>query len=127
MCSICLQPIESHHMTRELKCDHIFHAECFDIWGNNGSDFVSCPLCRKKYRKKYLHYNPPHFVILRPKEPNKISSLSDHLRITAIIATICFLKSLFDRSPINQNWGLTQIWFTITIVFIITIIILNRY
>ncbi|KAK9056529.1 hypothetical protein SSX86_023891 [Deinandra increscens subsp. villosa] len=43
-CSVCLCELEQGDKTRVLpKCNHVFHAECIDMWFHSHS---TCPVCR---------------------------------------------------------------------------------
>ncbi|KAK9056533.1 hypothetical protein SSX86_023895 [Deinandra increscens subsp. villosa] len=43
-CSVCLCELEQGEKTRILpKCNHVFHAECIDMWFHSHS---TCPVCR---------------------------------------------------------------------------------
>ncbi|KAI3802798.1 hypothetical protein L1987_30941 [Smallanthus sonchifolius] len=43
-CSVCLSELEQGEKTRVLpKCNHVFHAECIDMWFHSHS---TCPVCR---------------------------------------------------------------------------------
>ncbi|KAK1436948.1 hypothetical protein QVD17_02732 [Tagetes erecta] len=43
-CSVCLSELEEKEKTRILpKCNHVFHAECIDMWFHSHS---TCPICR---------------------------------------------------------------------------------
>ncbi|MFS7950156.1 putative transcription factor C2H2 family [Helianthus anomalus] len=43
-CSVCLSEVEQGENTRVLpKCNHVFHAECIDMWFHSHS---TCPICR---------------------------------------------------------------------------------
>ncbi|KAI3773253.1 hypothetical protein L1987_47778 [Smallanthus sonchifolius] len=43
-CSVCLSELEQGEKTRVLpKCNHVFHAECIDMWFHSHS---TCPICR---------------------------------------------------------------------------------
>ena len=92
-CAICLAEIENLEDLKVIKCEHKFHRECFDVWGNNGTDYVSCPMCRAIYRKKYLHYNPPHFVVCRPK-PKDCHDVISEFKAILIIILIAFTAGI---------------------------------
>lgn len=113
MCSICTEDIQSNQAIKKLKCNHKFHAECFDIWGNNGSDYVSCPLCRRRYKKKHKYYNPPHFVIVRDEERQRkdASFQFGWVYIIAILIGIIILMitEWYDGRKINFRAILTII------------------
>jgi hypothetical protein len=111
MCSICLQPIQTTEITKNLICRHQFHAPCFDVWSNNNTDYVSCPMCRKVYKKKYKYCNPPHFVLVRPKPKMFKGFNSTFLIPTLIVMSICYIIiSIFDQDKRNANWGITKLW-----------------
>ncbi|KAL8232487.1 hypothetical protein R6Q57_002265 [Mikania cordata] len=43
-CSVCLSELEQGEKARILpKCNHVFHAECIDMWFHSHS---TCPICR---------------------------------------------------------------------------------
>ncbi|KAJ1685285.1 hypothetical protein LUZ63_016675 [Rhynchospora breviuscula] len=44
VCSVCLEPFQEGEVVRELpRCQHLFHAECIDMWLYS---HITCPLCR---------------------------------------------------------------------------------
>ncbi|KAI3497931.1 hypothetical protein L2E82_13927 [Cichorium intybus] len=43
-CAICLSKIEDDDEIRELRCDHLFHRNCLDMWLSYRH--ATCPLCR---------------------------------------------------------------------------------
>ena len=43
ICAICLSELQPKERVKQLPCDHIFHASCVDMWGENSN---SCPLCK---------------------------------------------------------------------------------
>ena len=116
MCSICLTSFEDGEVPKDLRCRHLFHQHCFDACGNNGTPYVSCPICRKAYKKKYILCNPPDFVIPYPKTQPTEPLMAN---VLIFIAVGCLLLSIFDFDPRNQNWDLTKIW---TVLFLITLV-----
>lgn len=44
-CSVCLCQFMEGDMVRSLRCNHIFHKDCLDLWLRPPAR-VSCPLCR---------------------------------------------------------------------------------
>ncbi|KAI3684114.1 hypothetical protein L6452_33333 [Arctium lappa] len=43
-CAVCLSDLQEGENTRILpKCNHVFHAECIDMWFHSHS---TCPICR---------------------------------------------------------------------------------
>lgn len=42
-CSICLEEYKKNDNVNILKCNHIFHIHCLNLWLCNNS---TCPLCR---------------------------------------------------------------------------------
>ncbi|KAK4415736.1 RING-H2 finger protein ATL1 [Sesamum alatum] len=43
-CAVCLSVFEEGELVRQLpKCNHLFHAQCIDMWLYSHMD---CPLCR---------------------------------------------------------------------------------
>jgi hypothetical protein len=56
-CAICLDSINAHTSNHTLPCNHTFHTDCFQFHQHkclSASKTVSCPLCRKKLRRKDL-------------------------------------------------------------------------
>jgi hypothetical protein len=47
VCTICIEPYEESEKIRTLKCSHIFHKECIDLWKYNGNK--RCPLCNEDF------------------------------------------------------------------------------
>ena len=45
MCSICFEQFNDDEECRELKCNHMFHQKCVDIWL---AEHVTCPVCREE-------------------------------------------------------------------------------
>ncbi|KAK8648737.1 hypothetical protein V6N13_129480 [Hibiscus sabdariffa] len=43
-CAICLCKIDEDDEIRELRCDHLFHQVCLDIWAGYGRS--TWPICR---------------------------------------------------------------------------------
>lgn len=117
MCTICFEPITTEQPTKDIKCGHKFHEECFDRWSNNETPYVACPLCRAQYKKKYLYYNPPHFVILHPKPKAELGP--SMLTVLIGVAIGCIIVSIFDTAKINKNWELTKIWTVILIILVL--------
>ncbi|BCS18871.1 uncharacterized protein APUU_11699S [Aspergillus puulaauensis] len=46
-CIICLEPILSTSVLRELPCTHLFHQSCVDDWVCNFAP--KCPICRSAF------------------------------------------------------------------------------
>ncbi|OJI96432.1 hypothetical protein ASPVEDRAFT_145934 [Aspergillus versicolor CBS 583.65] len=46
-CPICLEPILSTSVLRELPCTHLFHQSCVDDWVCNFAP--KCPICREAF------------------------------------------------------------------------------
>ncbi|CAL9008951.1 unnamed protein product [Prunus brigantina] len=45
MCIVCMNRMEGSQGVRKLcNCSHAFHAECLDVWVDEGQ--LTCPLCR---------------------------------------------------------------------------------
>ena len=42
-CAICLESIEEDEQIRELRCGHIYHANCLELWVEKAHH--NCPLC----------------------------------------------------------------------------------
>ncbi|ETI22305.1 hypothetical protein G647_06379 [Cladophialophora carrionii CBS 160.54] len=43
-CAICLDSLEENDQIRELRCGHVYHAECLSLWVERGHH--DCPLCK---------------------------------------------------------------------------------
>ncbi len=43
-CAICLENLEDNEQIRELRCGHIYHANCLNMWVERGHH--DCPLCK---------------------------------------------------------------------------------
>ncbi|GBO14073.1 hypothetical protein AVEN_15306-1 [Araneus ventricosus] len=48
VCPICLGASVRQDQIKRLRCSHVFHQSCIDMWLNNRR---SCPLCRAPYRR----------------------------------------------------------------------------
>ncbi|GBM76609.1 hypothetical protein AVEN_54876-1 [Araneus ventricosus] len=59
VCPICLGASFRQDQTKRLRCSHVFHQSCIDMWLNNSR---SCPLCRAPYRRVRVH---------RKRRPNR--------------------------------------------------------
>ena len=45
-CSICLVDFEKNTATRTLKCYHVFHKKCIEVWIHSKIDQIPrCPMC----------------------------------------------------------------------------------
>ncbi|XP_061340738.1 probable E3 ubiquitin-protein ligase XERICO [Gastrolobium bilobum] len=44
-CGVCLCKIEGGEEIKVLRCDHVFHRYCFDIWV--GLKNIICPQCKE--------------------------------------------------------------------------------
>ncbi len=118
--------MDTNDLLKTLKCSHQFHAICFDVWGANGSDYVSCPICRKQYKKKYKHCNPPHFVIIKESIPVNNSNKFSFL-LFGFIIFVCIIISCFDKSPMNKNYNFTKVLCAIFLKYSIVSCIFHRY
>ena len=43
-CAICLESLEENDQIRELRCGHVYHANCLSLWVERGHH--DCPLCK---------------------------------------------------------------------------------
>lgn len=43
-CVVCLTEMRDGDEVRELRCNHMFHRACLDLWVEHGK--ATCPLCR---------------------------------------------------------------------------------
>jgi len=43
-CSICLCDLSNYEKVRKVKCGHIYHAECLEIWLKEEK---ICPMCKE--------------------------------------------------------------------------------
>ena len=120
ICTICLEPINNNYTT-VLKCNHIFHTKCIDLWSVNS---LSCPICRKKYEKPYAYCNPPHFIIPHKEEVILKPSLIDVMLYVWLIISIV---SILDYSKVNKNWGYTKFNFTVTIILFTIRYLLSKF
>ena len=44
-CSICLSEVKSTRTNPPIRCGHIFHSHCLQMWKDQGKN--TCPSCRK--------------------------------------------------------------------------------
>ncbi|GBN35884.1 hypothetical protein AVEN_243295-1 [Araneus ventricosus] len=58
ICSICLETFFEQDQIKRLRCSHVFHQSCIDMWL---SENTNCPLCGSYYQRVKLHKNrrPP--------------------------------------------------------------------
>jgi hypothetical protein len=45
-CAICLSDLQMCDQVKKLKCQHVFHADCVDLWGEKAN---TCPLCKMDF------------------------------------------------------------------------------
>ena len=50
-CSICLTDIERKHKECVLKCTHIYHIQCIELWIQTQN---TCPICREVIPIHYI-------------------------------------------------------------------------
>jgi hypothetical protein len=46
-CSICLNEVRSTRNNPPIRCGHIFHTHCLEMWKMQGKN--TCPTCRKVF------------------------------------------------------------------------------
>ncbi|GBM39702.1 hypothetical protein AVEN_47509-1 [Araneus ventricosus] len=63
-CPICLGTSFRQDQIKRLRCSHVFHQSCIDMWLNNNGN---CPLCRAPYRSIRPHRNRRHNRNRRPR------------------------------------------------------------
>ncbi|OJJ62327.1 hypothetical protein ASPSYDRAFT_40977 [Aspergillus sydowii CBS 593.65] len=71
-CIICLEPILSTSVLRELPCTHLFHQSCVDDWVCNFSP--KCPICRTAF-----------YYLRRPRKSSP--AVGDGRRVSSSSAT----------------------------------------
>lgn len=47
ICSICLNEVRSTRSNPPIRCGHIFHTHCLELWKSQGKN--TCPTCRKVF------------------------------------------------------------------------------
>jgi len=52
-CSICLENFSENNNVISLPCEHIFHLDCIERWGQSHN---SCPLCRNAIEQQQIHH-----------------------------------------------------------------------
>lgn len=56
ICSICYKIIEKGHPTSSLDCQHCFHSDCIEGWGEeSGSECPTCEVEKKEREKQKLY------------------------------------------------------------------------
>jgi len=45
-CAICLSDLQRTESVKQLKCGHVFHSACVDLWGETAH---TCPLCKMDF------------------------------------------------------------------------------
>ncbi|KEH17501.1 putative transcription factor C2H2 family [Medicago truncatula] len=45
-CAVCLCTMKEKEEIRVLRCEHVFHKDCFDTWIRYKYNNTTCPLCR---------------------------------------------------------------------------------
>lgn len=50
-CSVCFEDYQENFFVRKIRCGHIFHAECIDLWFENNP---YCPICRECVRNVFV-------------------------------------------------------------------------
>ncbi|GBM47725.1 hypothetical protein AVEN_59570-1 [Araneus ventricosus] len=63
-CPICLCASFRQDQIKRLRCSHVFHQSCIDIWLRNNRN---CPLCRAPYRRLRPHRNKRRIRKRRPR------------------------------------------------------------
>ena len=59
-CSICLTDIERKHKEYVLKCTHIYHTKCIELWIHTQN---TCPICREVIPIHYIKKQcTPEFI-----------------------------------------------------------------
>ena len=99
MCTICMDTLLIDTNITQLPCSHNFHNECYDTWSAEFDKNIPCPNCRYPTKKKYLHTNPPHFVILHPENPMDkiVNRIMLHYCILSIVIVVIYLAYIKKR------------------------------
>ncbi|KIW95318.1 uncharacterized protein Z519_03902 [Cladophialophora bantiana CBS 173.52] len=56
--AICLESLEETDMIRELRCGHVYHANCLNLWVERGHH--DCPLCKYDMLGLMKNFLKPH-------------------------------------------------------------------
>ncbi|OAP60666.1 hypothetical protein AYL99_05668 [Fonsecaea erecta] len=56
--AICLESLEETDMIRELRCGHVYHANCLNLWVERGHH--DCPLCKYDMLGLMKSFLKPH-------------------------------------------------------------------
>ncbi|OQU96785.1 Ring finger domain-containing protein isoform 2 [Cladophialophora immunda] len=57
-CAICLESLEETDLIRELRCGHVYHANCLNLWVERGHH--DCPLCKYDMLGLMKSFLKPH-------------------------------------------------------------------
>ncbi|OAL33456.1 hypothetical protein AYO20_07312 [Fonsecaea nubica] len=56
--AICLESLEETDLIRELRCGHVYHANCLSLWVERGHH--DCPLCKYDMLGLMKNFLKPH-------------------------------------------------------------------
>ncbi len=68
-CSICQEPL-TKQPRRALRCAHLFHQACIDLWFDTGGLLPTCPICR--------HVQTPPLLPLLPLRGSDVEVVAVH-------------------------------------------------
>jgi hypothetical protein len=62
-CAICLSDLQMCDQVKKLRCQHVFHADCVDLWGETAN---TCPLCKMDFSQRRQQQTSGHSAMERP-------------------------------------------------------------